>query len=163
MIERRRWQAVVLFEPRRYRPSDRVDRVTLAEHGRVEAYQVVAQPDILFGVTEIAVGRAAQFVGGPVLMHQPGHFPWMAGEVGRKLRGDHHVDRPAVALAQIQQAPRGRVRQDLVLRIPLEGDADQLGEMAAVPQFAHELAHENLGAAVHERNLRFENEDPLHG
>ena len=72
---------------------------------------------------------------------------------------DDEIDRAAVALAQIEQPPRRGVRQDLLLRIPLERHADELGLVAARAQLAHQLADVDLGAAVHERHLRFADDD----
>ena len=42
---------------------------------------------------ELAVGRAGQFVGGPVLMHQPGDLARVPDAVGRELRRDDQVHR----------------------------------------------------------------------
>ena len=69
------------------------------------------------------------------------------------------IDRPAVALVEIEQPPRRRVREDLVLRVPLERHADEFGVVAVLAQLAHELAHVELGAAVNERHLRFADEN----
>ncbi len=41
--------------------------------------------------------------------------------------------RPAVALAQVDEAPGRRVGQDLLLRVPLEGDADEIRREAVEP------------------------------
>ena len=94
-------------------------------------------------------------------MDQPRDLVRVPDEVGRKLRGDHQIDRPAVAFAQIEQPPRRGVRQDFFLRVPLERDADELGLVAARAQLPHELANVDLGAAVHERHLRFADEHSL--
>ena len=72
---------------------------------------------------------------------------------------DHQVDRRAVALAEIEQAPRGRVGEDLVFRIPLEGHRHEVGRVPALAQPVHELAHVDLGAAADKRHLRFTDED----
>ena len=106
-------------------------------------------------------GGAAQLVRRAVLVNQPRDLVRMAHEVGRELRRDHEIDRLAVALAQVEQPPGRGVRQDLVLRIPLERDADQLGVVAARAQLAHQLAHVDLGAAVHERHLRLADDDRI--
>ena len=88
---------------------------------------VVAQRDVFIVVREVAVLGPAQLVRGAVLVDQPRHLVRMADEIRRELRGDHEIDRPAVALAEIEQPPRRRVRENFPLRIPLEGDADELG------------------------------------
>ena len=64
----------------------------------------------------------------------------MPHEVGRELRRDDAVDRPAVRLAQVDAAPGGGVREDLLLRVPLEGQAHQLALVAARPQLRDQLA-----------------------
>ena len=136
-------------------------RAALAEHLGVEPDQRVAQPDVLLVVAEVAVRRAAQLVGGAVLVNQPGDLVRVADEVGRELRGDHEIDRPPVALAEIEQPPGRGVGQDLFLRIPLERHAHELGVVAARVQLAHQLTDVHLGAAVHERHLRFTDDDRL--
>src|SRR5262245_50881765 len=79
----------------------RENRPTLLQHLGVEAHQPVAQTDVGLDVAEVAVRCAAQLVRRAVLMNQPGDLAWMAYEVGRELRGDDQIDRPAVALAQV--------------------------------------------------------------
>jgi hypothetical protein len=83
-------------------------------------------------------------------------------EVGRELRSDHEIDRPAVAFTQVEQAPGRRVREDLALRIPLERHAHELGQVAARPELPHELADVHLRATVHEGHLGFTDKDRLH-
>ena len=82
----------------------------------------------------------------------------MAGEVGRELRGDDEIDAFAVALAQIDHAPCGGLREQFFLRVPLERHRHAFGAIAAAAQFAHEAADVQLGAAVHERHLRLAHE-----
>jgi hypothetical protein len=139
-------------------PVGRVLRVrehaaALAEHLGVEPDQRVPESDISFVVPEVAVNRAAQLVRRAVLMDQPGDLVRVAHEVRRELRRDHQIDRPSVALAEIEQPPRGGVGKDLALRIPLERHADELRLVAAHGQLARELPHVNLGAAMYERHL----------
>ena len=52
----------------------------LAEHLRVEPYQTIAKADVLLVVAEVAERRAAQLVGGAVLVDQPGDLVWVADE-----------------------------------------------------------------------------------
>ena len=98
-----------------------------------------------------------------MLMHEPRHFARMAREVGRELRADEQIDRPAVALAEIEQPPHRGVREDFRLRIPLEGEAHQFGVESALAELAHQLARQRLGAAANERHLRFADHDGLDG
>ena len=88
-------------------------------------------------------------------MNEPGDLVVVPGEVGRELRADDQIDRPAVALGEVQQPPGGGVREDFFLRIPLEGQRDALDQVAGGPQLLDERAHVHLGAAVDERHLRF--------
>ena len=159
MIQRCRGEAVVLLQTRRHGLRDRVEAAALREHRLVERHHAIAQRDVELLVAEVAVLRVAQLVNGAVLVHQPAHLVGVPGEVGRELRGDDEIDRAAVALAEIEQTPRGGVRQDFVLRIPLERQRHAIGGDAARAQLAHELLHEQLGAAAHERHLRFADED----
>ena len=69
------------------------------------------------------------------------------------------IDRPAVALAEIEQPPGGGVREDLGLRVPLERHADELGLVPVRAELTDELADVKLGAALDERHLRFADDD----
>ena len=71
----------------------------------VEVDDLLPEPDVPVHVGEVAVGRAAELVGGPVLVNEPGHLVGVAREVRWELRPDDQVDRRAVALAEIEQAP----------------------------------------------------------
>ena len=122
----------------------------------------VAERDVALGVIELAVRRAAQIVGGAVLMEQPGDLVRMAGEVGRELRGDDAVDRLAVALGQIDHPPRGGVREELVLRIPLERQSTRARRGSRARRSSSTSSRDvQLGAAVHERHLRFADHDRI--
>ena len=83
----------------------------------------------------------------------------MPRKIGRELGRDHQVDGAAVALAEVQQPPRRRMRQDLVLRIPLEGQRHPIGGDAARAQLSDQLLDEQLRAAAHQRNLRLADQD----
>src|SRR5829696_8968781 len=83
----------------------------------------------------------------------------MPHEIRRELGPDGQVDAGSVALAEVEQPPRRGMRQDLVLWIPLEGDADQLGLVALEAQLSHQLADVVLGAPLDERDLGFTNDD----
>src|SRR5690348_9969835 len=120
MVENAGFQSVVLLEPIRHRSGDRIQMPALAEHLGIETHDRVAQTDIRFAVPEIAVHSPAEFVRGPMLMEQPCDLVWMADEVRRELRGDDQIDFATVAFAQIEQPPRGRVREEFFLWIPLE-------------------------------------------
>ncbi len=58
------------------------------------------------------------------------------------------------ALAQIDQAPGGGVREDLVLRVPLERDRNAAGLVPALAQPQNQFAHVRLGPAFDEGHLR---------
>src|SRR5690349_19803480 len=94
-----------------------------------------------------------------MLVNDPGDFVRMPGKVRGKLRGDKQVDGAAIALAQVQQPPRGRMRENLALRIPLEGYADELRVQAVSLELSDELSDVVLGTAADERHLRFTDED----
>ena len=131
MVERRRRQAVVFLEARRHGARDRIEPAALAEHLFVERHQPIAQSDVDFFVAEVAVGGAAQLVGRAVLVHEPADLARVPREIGGELGRDDQIDRAAVALAEIEQTPRRRVRQDLFLRIPLERERHAIGRDAA--------------------------------
>ena len=59
----------------------------------------------------------------------------------------------AVRLAEIEQAPRRGMREDLLFRIPLEGQRHAIGFVSAGPELRHEAADVDFGAPVHERHL----------
>ena len=131
----------------------------LAEHLAIERDQPIAQPDVAFDVVEIAVDRPGQLVAGPVLVDQPRHLVRVADEIRRELGPDGQVDAGAVALAEVEEPPRRGVGQDLVLRIPLEGDADQLGLVAVQAELPDQLPDVVFGAALDERHLGFTDDD----
>ena len=133
--------------------------LALTEHRGVERDQPLAHRDVVFDVEEVAVARAGQLVRRAVLMDEPHDLVRVTHEVGRKLRRDHEVDRPPVALAEIEQPPRRGVRENLLLGIPLEGNADELGVVPGVTQLADQLTNVKLGPALHEGHLRFAHEN----
>src|SRR5262249_2003390 len=115
-----------------------------------------------FGVAKLAVWRAAEIVDRPVLMEEPRYLVRMPDEVGGELRRDHEVDRLVVRLRQIDEPPERRLREQLALRIRLEGNRDLLRTVTEPSQFGDEAANVPLGAAVHERHLRFTHENGPH-
>jgi hypothetical protein len=129
----------------------------------VRLFRPSTQRDVEFLVRVVRIGRVGQLVGGAVLMHQPAHLARMAHEVGRKLGGDDQVHRPAIALAQVEQTPGGGVRQQFVLRVPLEGHRHAIGLEAPAAQFIDELLDEQFGAPADERNLSFADKDGANG
>ena len=88
-----------------------------------------------------------------MLVHQPADLARMPRQIGGELGGDHQVDRPAVALGEIEQPPGRGVRQDLLLRVPLERQRHPVGVEAAGPQLVDQLPHQQLGAAADQRHL----------
>ena len=112
------------------------DVAAFAEHPRVELEQFPAQTDVGFGVLEVAVRRAAQLVRGAMLVDHPGDLARVAGEIGREARGDQQIDRLAVARREIEQPPRGRLREQFVLGLRAKGQRDELDLVAAAPEHA---------------------------
>jgi hypothetical protein len=159
VIERRRGQPVEALQAIADRLRDGVAADALAQHLLVEGHQPGLEADVPLVIPEVAVDRAGQLVGGPMLVDQPADLAGVPCEIAGKLGADDQVDRPAVALGQVEQPPRGGVAQDLVLRIPLEGQRDAVGFEAARAQLVDELADQQLGSAPDERHLRFANED----
>ena len=98
-------------------------------------------------------GVPHQIVDGAVLMEQPRHLVRMTDEIRRELRRDHGVDALAVRLGQIDEPPRGRLREQLLLRVPLERNRHPLGAIAVPAQFVDQPANVQLGAAVNEGDL----------
>ena len=115
MVQRLGGQAVVAREPRGRVAGVAEEARDSVSAPRSSAISVVAQPDVGFGVVELAVRRAAEIVDRAVLMEQPGDLVGVPGEVGRELGRDDRVDALAVGLAQVDHPPRGGVRQQLVL------------------------------------------------
>jgi hypothetical protein len=54
------------------------------------------------------------------------------------------------------------VGKDFLLRVPLERDTDELGQVTAFPELTDELTDMNFGPTVDERNLSLANEDRAH-
>ena len=108
---------------------------------------------------ELAVDGAGQFVRGAILVHEPRHLTGMAHAVGGELRRNDAVDGTAVALAELEEPPRGSVREELLARVPFERHADQLGFEPALPQLGGQLPNQRFGAASHEGHLRFADDD----
>ena len=159
MVEGRGLQAVEAAKPLADGARDGVPPHALAEHPLVEGEERVLQPEVALVVAEVAVDGAGQLVGGAVLMHQPRHLARMPREIRRELRADHQVDGPAVALGQVEQPPRRGVREDFVLRIPLEGQRHPVGLEAPGAELIDELADQQLGAAPDKRYLGFADEN----
>ena len=113
-------EAVERCQPCRGVARDGVKTPAFAEHFAVEAQDSILQSHVPFGMVEITKRRSTEIVNPSILMCEPGDLVGMPHKVRRELRGNDQIDRLAIALAQIQEAPRGRVGQDLTLRIPLE-------------------------------------------
>ena len=159
MIQRLGVQAIVAGEPVGGVLRVGEEPPALAQHLAIERDQPIAEPDVALDVVEVAVDRARELVAGAVLVDQPRHLVRMADEVGRELGADGQVDPGPVALAQVEEPPRRGVGQDLVLRVPLEGDADELRLVAVQPELPHQLPDVVLGAPLDERDLGFTDDD----
>jgi len=75
-----------------------------------------------------------------VLVHEPADLAGVASEVRRELGGDHQIDGAAVAFAQIEEPPRRSVREDLVLRVPLERQRDTVRVDASGAELVDQFA-----------------------
>src|SRR5687768_3127823 len=92
-------------------------------------------------------------------MHQPHNLRGMTHEVRGKLRRNRKIDRTPKRLADVDEAPRRRVRHELVAWLVPERNRHDVGVVPPLAQRAGELADEDLGAAVDERRLRFQDQD----
>ena len=155
MIQRLGDQPVVVRQPPGGVARITEDPPRFGECVSVEPNQLVPQPDVGFRVIEFTVRRPAQIVNGPVLMKQPGDLVRMPHEIRRKFRCDRQVDSLAVGLREIDHPPCGRMRQQLLFRIPLERHRYAFGFVAAGAQLVHQSGDVQLRPAVHERHLRF--------
>src|SRR4051812_11456874 len=87
----------------------------------------------------------------------------MPHKVGRELRCDDQIDRAAICFAQVCEPPGSRVCKQLFVRIPLEGNADQLCLVTMPAQLLHQRAHVVLGSAPNERHLGLTDDNALNG
>ena len=87
------------------------------DDGKRIVRKLAAKSDISLGVLEVAVGCAAQLVGGAMLMDHPRHLVGMAREVGGKARGDQEINWLAVTRREIEEAPRGGLREQVLFRL----------------------------------------------
>ena len=130
----------------------------LAERDAVEILHLAANGPVLGALGELPQRGAVELVGLPELVHEPDPLLGVAHDVRRELRRDDHVDRPPVALGEVEQAPRERLGQDLGARVPLERDRDDLRLVSPRAQLLDQRVGEDLGAPVGEGHLR-----PAHG
>ena len=86
-------------------------------------------------------------------------FLRMPREVGREFRRDDEIDIAAGRLRHVEQPPRFRACEQLLFRIVLERDRHDLRVVPARGERRGELAHQNLGAAVHEWHLRLQDQN----
>jgi hypothetical protein len=161
MIQAFSRDAIECLQPPRGVVRVREDMATLAEHSRVELEQLAPQTDVHLGVLEVAVRRAAQFVGGAMLMDHPGDFARMPGEVGGKSSGDEEIDRLAVARREIEQPPRRGLREELLLRLRAKRQRDEIDVKPAVSQHVDEGSDVQLGAAGDKRHVSVGDQDSL--
>ena len=95
-----------------------------------------------------------------MLMDHPRDLAWMPGEVGGKTRGDQQIDWLAVARREIEQAPRGGLREQLLFRLRAKRQRDEIDLVAAMSQHVDERSDVQLGAAGDERHVSVGDEDP---
>ena len=130
-----------------------------AEHLPVQFKQAPPEPDIRFGMVEVAVGCAAQLVRDAVLMDDPGDFARMAREVCGKSRRNQQINRLSVTLGQVEEPPRGRLRQEPGFRLRAERNRDSVDLMTLAPQLVNEAMDVQFGAAFDEWHLRVGDND----
>ena len=106
--------------------------------------------------------RAVELVRLPELVDEPHALLAVTHEVGRELRRDDDVDRPAVHLVEVEEPPQERLREDARAGIPLERHGDEIRLVPSGAELLDELIREDLDAAVRERHLRPADGDP-HG
>src|SRR5437763_4532818 len=94
-----------------------------------------------------------------MMVDEPQYLPRVAGEVGRKFRRDHQVDTAMAHARHVEMTPRLGAREDLLARIVAKGHRHDLRLVTARVERGGQLAHEDLGAAVHERHLRLKDQD----
>ena len=160
MMQRPRADAIEPRQPRRGGAAVREQARRFGQDFVVEGDEPVAETDVGFAVREFAVRRADQVVDGAVLVKEPRHLVRMADEVGGELGRNHRVDPLAIGLGEIHEPPGGRLCEELLLRIPLEGNRGRLRVVPLAPQFVHETLDVQLGAAAHEWDLCFADKNP---
>src|SRR5215813_5929177 len=77
----------------------------------------------------------------------------MPYEIGREFCRDDEIDRFAICLRQVNQPPKGSLRQQLLFGVPLERNRHSLGAHSALAQLLNETLDVQLGASMHQRHL----------
>ena len=132
--------------------------LALAQVLIVGAAHHVAVAAARFRVRHSAPAGAPQVVGLAVVVNEPGDLAGVAQGVGRRADRDEPVDAVAARLAQVQQPqPQGLVGKGGPSRV--EGDAHRVHPDAAPDQFALQIVHDLVGAALEERQERGSNDD----
>jgi len=88
-----------------------------------------------------------------MLVEEPGHLSGMTYEIARKFRGNHEVNRDAVALRDVQKPPGQTLAHDLGGGVPLERHVDHVHAKAAAIEVLFEFRYQDLRSPHHERSL----------
>jgi hypothetical protein len=139
---------------------DREQLPRLAERTAVELVDLAARGSVDGALAELAEVGAIELVGLAELVHEPHALVRVPDRVRRELRRDQQVDLPPFDLVQVEQAPRERVRQQPLRRVPLERHGDECRFVPASVQLLGQAFCEHLGTAVRERHLRVGHENP---
>jgi hypothetical protein len=99
----------------------------------IELLHLAAERSVLGGVGELPERSPVELVRLAELVYEPNPLVAVPHEVRGELRRDHHVDRHAVGLLEVEHPPEERLRQHAGARVPLERDRDELGIVTASP------------------------------
>src|SRR5260370_40288765 len=93
-------------------------------------------------------------------MKEPGDLVRVPDKVSGKLGRDDGIDRLPIGLREVDEPPGRRLREKLLLRVPLEGNCHTLGAVPAAPKFVDQSPDVEFRASVDERHLRFADDHP---
>ena len=139
---------------------DREEPRRLTERDPVERVHLPAERAILRRLVELPEVGAVELVRLPELVDEPDALLRVPHEVRGELGRDHHVDRSAVHLLQVEHPPQKGLGEDARARIPLERDRDELGLVPAQPKLVDQAIGHDLGPAPRERDLRPGDQNP---
>ena len=94
-------------------------------------------------------------------MDNPRNLARVAGEVAGKPGRDQEIDRLFVARRQIEQSPRGGLREDVGLRLRPERNRHLFHVVAATLQLGGQRLHVQLCAAFNKGHLSVGDDDAL--
>ena len=153
MIQRLCVESVEVSQTRRSVCGIGKSFLTFSQHPTVQIDDPFPYGDICIGVVEVAERRSAELIGRSTLMDQPDDLVRVPGEICRELGANDQVNRAAVALTQVDEAPGGGVGEDLFLRILLEWQADKLRRETVLLELVDEGPDVVFGTSGDERHL----------